>query len=70
MSSRLGFSSWLYQLEEFVRLGVAGRLPVDERLGGRIVEVEEEDRLWVGEGVRVLVVVMEDMIFVGGSGLP
>jgi hypothetical protein len=48
ISSRLGFSSWLYQLEEYVRLGVDDRLLVDERLGGReladgrIVELEDE----------------------------
>ena len=59
MSSRLGFSSWLYQLDEYVRLGVDDRLLVDERLGGRestyglIVELED-DRLSGGVDVVVI----------------
>ena len=59
MSSRLGFSSWLYQLEEYVRLGVDDRLLADERLGGRdptvglIVELDDE-RLSGGVEVAVI----------------
>ena len=64
ISSRLGFSSWLYQLDEWLRFGVDDRLLVEERLIGRIVEVEEE-RLRDGEVVVVVVAVCDIL----GSGV-
>lgn len=71
MSSKLGFSSWLYQPDEYVRLGVEGRLDVEEtlpRLGGRekwVGLIVELDELRLRGGGDVIVVVI-DMVLAFG----